>query len=77
MNTPSPVPTPAKADVAPTAPAAPIAPIAPVAPAIVSPKAKIARGAEKQHNREVGHMLKAASLHRPTITRSLPHSRGR
>ena len=62
MNNPSPVPTPAKA---------------PGAPAVVNPKTKIALGAEKQHNRKVGHMLKAASLHRPMITRSLPHSRGR
>jgi hypothetical protein len=42
-----------------------------------SMKLKIAREAEKQHNREVGHLLKAASLHRPSITRSVPHVRGR
>jgi hypothetical protein len=42
-----------------------------------TPKTKIAWEADKKHNREVGHMLKTASLHRPTITRSLPHSRGR
>lgn len=51
-------------------------PVPPNLPAIVG-KNKIAWEADKKRNREVGHMLKAASLHRPTITRSLPHSRGR
>ena len=45
--------------------------------AAASQKLKIARQVEKQHNREVGHMLKTASLHRPSITRSVPHVRGR
>lgn len=38
---------------------------------------KFARGADKKHNREIGHQLKAASLHRPAIIRSVPHVRGR
>jgi hypothetical protein len=45
--------------------------------AAASMKLKNARQAEKQHNREVGHLLKAASLHRPSIVRSVPHVRGR
>ena len=80
MNNPSPVPDPAKpaAATAATAAVAPAAAAAAPAPTpAVNPKVKIARGAEKQHNREIGHMLKTASLHRPVITRSLPHSRGR
>ena len=40
-------------------------------------KRKIARDADKQRNREIGHMLKTASLHRPSIIRSVPHVRGR
>ncbi|MBI4625887.1 MAG: hypothetical protein HY736_22030 [Verrucomicrobia bacterium] len=49
-------------------------------PALVpatTPKPKIAWAADKKRNREVGHLLKTASLHRPTITRSMPHARGR
>ena len=45
--------------------------------AAASMKMKLAREADKLRNREVGHMLKSTSLHRPTITRSVPHSRGR
>lgn len=51
-------------------------PVPPNLPVIVG-KNKIAWETDKKRNREVGHMLKTASLHRPTITRSLPHSRGR
>ena len=40
-------------------------------------KMKIAREADKKRNREVSHLLKTASLHRPVITRSVPHVRGR
>jgi hypothetical protein len=43
----------------------------------VSPKTKIALGAAKQHNREIGHFVKAASMHRAMPARSLSHSRGR
>lgn len=65
MNTPSSVPHPASAVTA------------PLTAAGVRPQTRIALGAEKQHNRDVGHRLKTASLHRPVITRSLPHARGR
>jgi hypothetical protein len=40
-------------------------------------KTKLAREADRQRNREIGHLLKTASLHRPTINRSVPHARGR
>ena len=40
-------------------------------------KMKLAREANMKRNREIGHMLKTASLHRPSITRSVPHVRGR
>lgn len=43
----------------------------------VSAKTKIALGATKQHNREIGHFVKSASLHRSMPARSLSHSRGR
>lgn len=65
MNNPSPDQTPAKAVLAPQETSG------------VSPKTRIALGAEKQHNRDVGHFLKSAGKHRPMIARSLPHSRGR
>ena len=45
--------------------------------AAASMKPKTAWEAEKQHNRGIGHLLKATSMHRPTITRSVPHARGR
>ncbi len=45
--------------------------------ALTGVKMKLAREANQLRNREVGHMLKAASLHRPMITRSVPHARGR
>ena len=45
--------------------------------AAASLKQRNARLVEKQHNRDVGHMLKTASQHRPSITRSVPHVRGR
>jgi len=40
-------------------------------------KMKVSREADKKHNREIGHLVKATSLHRPMITRSMPHVRGR
>jgi hypothetical protein len=43
----------------------------------LSPKTKIALGAAKQHNREIGHFVKSASLHRALPARSMSHSRGR
>ncbi len=50
----------------------------PVKPAVtVDPKVKLSRGADKQHNREVGHLLKSPSLQRHLPPRSLPHARGR
>ena len=42
-----------------------------------SQKIKVTREADKKRNREVSHLLKTASLHRPVITRSVPHVRGR
>lgn len=44
---------------------------------IAAMKIKSAREAEKQHNREIEHRVRTASLHRPMITRSVPHARGR
>lgn len=38
---------------------------------------KLPREAVKQHNREIEQRMKAASLHRPVITRGMPHVRGR
>ena len=46
-------------------------------PTATSMKLKTTREAEKQRNREIGHLVKTASQHRPMITRSVPHSRGR
>lgn len=40
-------------------------------------KPKLPRESLKQHNREIEQRLKAASMHRPTIIRSVPHARGR
>jgi len=45
--------------------------------AAASIKPRESRDAERQHNREIEHRVKTASLHRPTITRSMPHVRGR
>ena len=45
--------------------------------AAASIKPKESREAEKQHNRAIEHRVRTASLHRPTITRSAPHARGR
>jgi hypothetical protein len=42
-----------------------------------SVKPKFLRGADKQRNREVGHLLKNTSMHRPMAVRSVPHARGR
>jgi hypothetical protein len=47
------------------------------AAAIAALSKKAAREANKLRNREVGHQLKMASLHRPMVTRSVPHARGR
>ncbi|MBI5690276.1 MAG: hypothetical protein HZC55_09255 [Verrucomicrobia bacterium] len=57
------------------APEKPIAPVAPVAP--IAAPAKLARGVEKQHNREVGHFLKSSTRHSSNAARRLSHSRGR
>ena len=46
-----------------------------VAAAAIKPM--LPRESYKQHNREIEHRVKAASLHRPMITRSVPHGRGR
>jgi len=45
--------------------------------AAASIKPKDSREFERQHNREIEQRVKHASLHRPTITRSVPHTRGR
>jgi len=54
-------------------------PVPAPAPVVATPalKAKLVRETGKQRNREVGHLLKSTSLHRPMITRSVPHARGR
>jgi histidinol-phosphate/aromatic aminotransferase/cobyric acid decarboxylase-like protein len=45
--------------------------------AAASFKPKDSREAERQHNREIEQRVKTAGIHRPMITRSVPHARGR
>lgn len=45
--------------------------------AVATLKIRATREADKQRNREVGHFLKAAAMHRPIVSRSLSHARGR
>jgi len=54
----------------------PVQPPASVA-AVASLKMKLARESDLRRNREIGHVLKSTSAHRPNFARSLPHSRGR
>ena len=51
--------------------------VAAAAAAAAAIKPKLPRESYKQLNREIEHRLKAATQHRPTIIRSVPHSRGR
>ena len=51
--------------------------VAAAAAAAAAIKPMLPRESYKQHNREIEHRVKAASLHRPMITRSVPHGRGR
>lgn len=44
---------------------------------VIDLKSKLSPNPDRNRNREVAQRLKAASLHRPAITRSQPHSRGR
>ena len=51
--------------------------VAAAAAAAAASKPKPPRESYKQHNREIEQRVKSASLHRPTIIRSVPHARGR
>ena len=51
--------------------------VAAAAEAAAAIKPKLPRESFKLHNREIEQRVKAASLHRPMIIRSVPHARGR